>query len=568
MLNRRHILLLLVLLAGVPTASKAQPTFRAEVSTKQAPVGSRVRLDLILEGGQASAFEQPSIEGLDVVAGPNTSKQYTIVNGRTSQSERYSYELRIAREGPLRIGQATVRAGGQTLRTLPIGLVGKPRTVVESPQELSADVPAVLRIASSKDTIYEGEAVQMTLELLSQRQVYTYRVRDPLRFGELQADKMERFNARSQLIELNGQPTNLNALERYSVTARRPGVYRPEPAALRLFLLDGKARRRSLFFDPRTEEYDVVSNAPALVVEPLPLGAPANFAGIVGRWRFEGQYDDASELTTAEAITFTLYVQGCGDVARLRTPELSWPTGWRAYPPEIKLDEVVESDTGLVYTRAYEYVVAPSAGGAFTLQPGLSYFDTEARAYVEWTARPKSVQVSDVGGGNASATRPTTIGAGAIEVPAGRSHPVTTGYWTSPWAKWTFAIGPLLGLGIMLVRRWRVGAGERSQQVKHDPLVAGRRRLRLARANLDEPAAFYREVREALERYADERLELAPSHQQPEQIRAAFAKTGHADKAERFLEARQLADRGLYGGGTDADGRLAALTELESLLAE
>ena len=558
---------LLLLLGATLCYAQGEVSFEVEVSRMQAPVGSRINVEFVLAGARRSRFVLPKLDGLTVVSGPNTTSQYTIVNGRTSSAERIGYELRVEREGPLSIGAATVRAGREYYSTKPVALTGLPQAAVRAGGPLTEDRPVRLEVLAERDTIYEGEQTFVDLQLYARRRLYTYRTLEPLRLDGVRAEDLQRFESRQEPVEVAGEPASRATLERYVVHGSRPGAYTLGPARVRAFVLAGDGRRRGFFLDPRTDEYDVKSSLDTLHVRALPAGAPADFSGVVGRWRWQGVYEDIDDLTTAEALTFKLYAQGRGDVQRLSAPELTWPEGWRAYPPELILDEVVESDTGVVYTRAYAYTVAPERGGQSILQPGLSYFDTEREGYVRWEAPQRAVNVEQVG-----AVYAPTDGAGAADAEApmiyeGAPRLLDREDVLPPWFWWVVLLGPLLPLGAWALRRVLDLRGAGAETKELDPLAEGRRRLAAARAQLANPVAFYREVRTALERYAEERLGLPASAQSAAAIEAAFAKTGEPERATRFLEARALADRGLYGGGTDEAGRAAALAELERLLA-
>ena len=543
----------------------AQVTLKATVTTRSPRLGETFRVVFVLENGDAEDFSAPSLDGLSIVAGPAISSSYTVVNGRASSSQRYSFDLRAVREGEASVGAASVVVDGDRVSSRPLQISVRAALNATTP-ELSGDRVAEALIDVMRDTVYVGEPVTTRVRLLSREQLYSYEVKRALSFGQFRRASVRQFDSRPSSIDINGASYIAKTIEEYTAYPTRRGRHSIGPVSLRAFVLTGS--RRGLFGRAPTRAIDVSSNVVELTVLPLPPGAPDGFTGASGRWKFAAQFGDAERVSTADAITYKLFIQGRGDATRLQAPDLTWPDGWRSYPPETTLDRSVESDTGVVHTRVYEYSVVPTRGGTFELAPQASSFDTELGRYISWTPEPVRLEVADLGPSKQASTGMPDADQGPL--PINTTTPQVVRhidlleeplYWLS-WLGIPFLIG-----GIVVSRRAWNARQSRQDPAGHDPVAEGRRRLRSARAQLDDPPNFYAEVRVALEKYAEDHLGLVPSQQDESSLRAAFAKTNRDDAyPDRFLEARALADRGLYGGGTDEAGRRAALQELEILL--
>lgn len=563
---------LLLAMALLPVGLTAQPTFTASASRTRVAEGSSLRVTFTLadaaEAGER--FVPPTFAEFEVLSGPNVANSYRVVNGRTSSSQGISYELLAIEPGTHTIGPARIELAGRGLTTDPLAITVTPAQLNEKGAGPDAESVVALRLALQRDTVYVGEEVRVEIELYNRERIHTYTLLRQLRFEGLRAEELRNFRARQRSERIDGVDWSVRTLRAYDVFASRVGEFTLGPAAIRAQVVTEGGRRRGFFFAPPTDAVEATSDRRTVTVLPLPPGAPAGFTGAVGEWRFEGRYDDVPDLTTADALTFTLYARGQGDVGRLTAPELEWPEGWRAYPAEQVLDQAAETDTGTVYTRAYEYTLVPQRGGRFTLAPEVAHFDASRGGYVTYAPPPLTVDVRDVGGRDAYAD--PGAGAGATGLRPYRGEPRVVGdlLVDEPWFFLAVAAGPFLLLltwaGLVLRKRARERSG---RAVARDPVAEGRRRLRAARASIGDAPAFYAEVRLALERYAEDRLGLPASRQSDDQVRAGFAAGGlGAERAGRFLEARALADRGLYGGGTDEAGRRAALAELEVLLSE
>lgn len=87
-------------------------------------LGQYYRLSFTVDSRGAEDFTPPSFAEFDVLSGPSesTSSSYQIINGKASHSESttYTYILSPRREGTFKIGTASVKVKGKTLRSRPV----------------------------------------------------------------------------------------------------------------------------------------------------------------------------------------------------------------------------------------------------------------------------------------------------------------------------------------------------------------------------------------------------------------------------------------------------------------
>ena len=558
--------LLAALLAVLAQASPAQPSsFTATATPTRVPHLGYVRVTYQLDGAEASGFEAPDFSPFRQIGGASEQTSTTIVNGRVSRSMRVSFDLLAQEVGMHTIPPANVHVNGARVPSPPVTIEVLPAASPPTAAAL-ADAEVFAQTVLGKDTVYVGERVLIESELLNRVDIRTYSMLAPLDLTGLQADQLRRFGSYPRRRRVGGEEFQVTRLQVLDAYATRPGRFDLGAQALDVGVVQ-PGRRRSFFFGPATESRRVMTAPVTLTVLPLPLGAPDDFAGAVGAWAFEGDFVGGAEITTADAVEFELTARGRGDVSRLTAPELSWPAGWRALPPETTRDESFETDSGMVFVRSFRYALVPEAPGRFSLGASLSYFDAEAAAYRRWSAAPVTVEVRAASGDTPAKRRDAPPAGAGSDLPlAPEASRVIGAFWVrQTWYWLLLAAVPLVLAG---VGAWRV-LRKRTRDQPHaptDPLAEGRARLAEARARLDDPTGFYAAVLEALDRYAEDRLGLPRSAQSPEALRAAFARTGHDAHAEGFLRARALSDRGRYGGGTDRAGREEALRELERTL--
>ncbi len=211
-----------------------------------------------------------------------------------------------------------------------------------------------------------------------------------------------------------------------------------------------------------SEAPTVVESVPVTIeVSPTPAGAPAGFAGAVGRFEVSAAVDGAT-VRMGDSVELTVTLQGAGNIDAL--PDPSWPEfrGWRVIesPPSVT-SEVV--DGRLVGSRTYVSVLVPEMAGELMV-PEISYahYDPDLEEYVGAITSPIAVSVAAVDGASpdprstAGGTEEGAVpGAGSIKpVP---SHlrtaggDVTDGY--GYWAAWALPLLAIVGASAWRRRR-------------------------------------------------------------------------------------------------------------------
>jgi BatD DUF11 like domain len=94
--------------------------FTVEVNRNEVAVGKRFKVIFTLENANGSNFELPKMDNFEVVSGPNVSSSFSMMNGETTQSMRYTYYMVAQTIGSFPIPSATIKVGKEKLRTEPI----------------------------------------------------------------------------------------------------------------------------------------------------------------------------------------------------------------------------------------------------------------------------------------------------------------------------------------------------------------------------------------------------------------------------------------------------------------
>lgn len=107
--------LAMMLLTGWVNAQEIE--FSVSLSADTIGLNNRLEVTFILKNAQGARFEPPQFEGFRLLAGPNTSSQFSIINGKTTSLVSYTYILEPLEVGQYYIPPAFIEAGGKTLET-------------------------------------------------------------------------------------------------------------------------------------------------------------------------------------------------------------------------------------------------------------------------------------------------------------------------------------------------------------------------------------------------------------------------------------------------------------------
>ncbi len=296
-------------------------------------------------------------------------------------------------------------------------------------------------------------------------------------------------------------------------------------------------------------------------VVPLPAGAPAGFAGAVGRFNISAQVDTTS-ARTGEPVQLTVVVSGEGNIEAL--PDPVWPDfdGWRVVESPVSTETQVVAGR-VAGSRTYGIALIPQGTGDLPI-PGIGYgyFDPDIEEYVRATTEPIVVPVAGGDGLPAVPTVPDTGAASGEEVaPEMRAlKPVpsslrqeggnptgSAGYW----AAWGI---PLLVIAGGLIWRRRRAALEtvRAENLRRSALPDARAALsRAVASGADARAASA----DALLSYLSARLELPVSGMTRRALLRQVQEAGAGtDLAQRMEDTLAMGEAARYAPSPDVSG--------------
>ena len=151
---------LLCLTALIPMTdlrSQDQGEFTVEMSDDTILLGNILEVKFTIENIQGD-FMRPDFNEFQLVGGPNTSSQFSMVNGRVTQSASYTYYLKANLEGEYEIGSGELHLEEEILRTDPVRIIvlPNPDETIRSPERYGYRQNLTLRdttTMSEKDSL-------------------------------------------------------------------------------------------------------------------------------------------------------------------------------------------------------------------------------------------------------------------------------------------------------------------------------------------------------------------------------------------------------------------------------
>ncbi len=366
--------------------------------------GKQFRLSFTLNDRGENLQLPPGLsDNFQILMGPSTGQSTSIrsVNGRTTTEVTYSYTyvLRSKQEGTFELRPASIEVDGKVIEsnTLTIRVVkaqsqpaqqqnnGQAQQGAASNVDLGKD-NLFVRVDLNKRNAYRGEQIVATVKLYVNPEI-------PIAgFDEVNLPTYEGFYTQDidipQQINFTREVYNdkiyqVGVLKKTILFPQQNGQIKIDPFSMAL-LVRQQMRSRSFFDDffdnYRTVKARITSDPVTVNVKDLP-SAPAAFMGGVGNFNITSDLS-SENVTTNDAVTLTLKINGNGNIRLIRTPELKLPSDFEVYDPKAT-DNVKAGNNGVSGTKTIEYLFQPRFEGDYTI-PAIkfAYFNPSTGTYV------------------------------------------------------------------------------------------------------------------------------------------------------------------------------------------
>ena len=575
-----------------------------------ASVGEPFRVEFELNAKPDSdSFVPPIFDNFDVVAGPSVSQgsSIQIVNGEMTKSISYAitYVLLPQKAGTFAIAPATIAVKKKNYTT--------ERTMVEVRDSARGEDSAsqggrrgesaeskanrtvnkddlLLRLELSKSAVYKGESVRAILKL------YT---RVPIAGSE--SSKMPAFNGFwSQQLDIeqgpfretfNNKVYDVYNIAEYLLYPQQGGELVIEPAELTVVAQVVVKSNRGFdpFFGGGHEVYNVrrALKTPSVKVQvkEFPAGAPASFAGAVGRYTMSHALS-ASRVEANSAATLQIKISGTGNLNFISAPKLDLPTSFELY--DVKSEEKIENNpSGSVGYRRFDYPFIVRAEGVYKIAPvEFTYFDIDKGKYVTLATPELSIVVMP---DKNATTQQQIVSSGVkredvrllgedirfIKLGAPALRTVVMPFILSP-LYWLVVVAMVLASVVFyFVARKQI------RDRRNVVLIKGRRankiaikRFRIAEKYMREGdrRAFYEEMLRALWGYLGDRFNIPVADLTREVVRGELSRRGAASEAESIIAVIARCEEAQYSPQASAEMNniyeegVDALSKIESAI--
>jgi hypothetical protein len=388
----------IVLLFGAGAAMAQDVTFQASVDKNPVGVDDQFTLTLTLGSsgtGGGKNLQLPELNKFRIMAGPNQSSSMQFINGVVSSSVSYSYVLQPKEIGKFTIGSASIEAGGKTFQTNPVPIEvvkgsPRPKQQAAAPEDVSGQIGdnLFLRATISKTRVIQGEQVNLAYKLYSRVSLLDVREEKASNLIGFWGEEIERSKDAPPAVEVvNGKQYRVFTIKLMALFPTQSGTLEISPMALKATVQVQSKRSLdpfdSFFSNPfgRSAAVDIKSEPLKIKVDPLPLGAPDDFKGAVGKFAMSTTVDKKTTRTN-EAVTLKVTISGTGNIKLLESPAVELPVDFEQYSP--KVSDNISRPQGLISgSKVFEYLLIPRYPGLKVIKPvTFSYFDLGKREYV------------------------------------------------------------------------------------------------------------------------------------------------------------------------------------------
>ena len=383
---RNKIIFTLFLSFCVNSFSQDQSvSFLAEVSKNTLGVNENLRIDFKMNK-DGDNFQAPSFEGFRVVGGPNQSVSNSWINGKSTFSKVYSYNITPLKTGSLTIGQAIIEIDNKIYKTIPVKVkvsdsVISNKNSNDASYVVNENLHLVAEVSNSNPYLNQGFSVVYKLYFSPQINVTNVGEIDSPEFNDFWSHNIKIPRLQIERGTFKGDSYNYVIWKKIVLYPQKSGKLNILPMSLDVSV-DVPTNKRDFFGNriytqiPKT----VTAGEREIKVMDLPDDAPENFSGAVGVFDIE-LTSTKTELNASESLQATLKVNGEGNLKLFSIPDLETPNSLEKYDPEYK-ENVKTSTKGMYGNISDTYTLVPQFKGKYPINPvEFVYFNPETKSY-------------------------------------------------------------------------------------------------------------------------------------------------------------------------------------------
>ena len=545
----------LLLVFSLTTAAQ-NVTFTTAIDAKEILKGNYFQITFKLNNAQGGAFSPPSFKYFSVLSGPNRSSQMSIINGKTSQSMSYSYNLLAERPGTFAIEAASIKVGSKTLKSNPVTVkvikaddsksaLGRPKSGEE----------AFIDLELSDSIAYVGQQVTLKYVIYTTIDVRSYNFINESEYNGFYVEDLQNYKDQATRLVKDGKQYIKQTLKAVALFPQQTGTNEIGPSLVNLGIAI-KSDRPSFFFSTSMRSKRITTPSKSIQILPTPRDAPGSFSGAIGTFKMSASIDKTA-IPLDGAITLTMRIEGDGD-ARFVSPPSQQLHGFEVYEPNLLNEEKRVINGRISSTKTYEYLLVPQAGGTYSVIPEFSYYNVDSAIYMTTYGPTYTIRVA---GGSRNQTISTDTDARLVPI-----------YTKTEFRRYSnnslFSTGhvgflSVCGLAFLILGgvRWR-----NIQQGKIDPkLLKSKKAKRIANAKLAESKIhlekkeikeFYSSLSDGLFDYLSRKFDISIANISKDSLTSLLSGIGLKDELGKILhDVIDRSEMAIYAGFTPEKAR-------------
>ncbi|MBI1883646.1 MAG: protein BatD [Chlamydiae bacterium] len=382
---------------------------KTTVDRHKIPVNESTVLTLTLSGNDFEKPELPKIEGFDAYAA-GQSQNVTLINGKMSSSQTYTFILQPKTLGTFTIPAIQVTQEGQIHQTDPIQVevVEASLLPTRKAQRSSSLLPEGEN--TSEENTENGKAVFVEADVdkkeacVGEQVTYAFKLYRRVNLMGQPAYAPPDFTGfwkedlppeKNYYERVENQKYLVSELD-VALFPTTSGDLSIGPAKLTC-QIPARSRHRDSFSvfneDPfeffNSDPFEMFSgrkvslatNPIAIKVLPLPQeNVPPHFSGAVGSFEIHAQVDK-KEVKAQQPITFSITLEGKGNIETLAQPKFKWGQDFKIYDSGESTDS--QKEGGVIHgKKVFKKVIIPIKDGNLKIPSvSFSFFDPEKKTY-------------------------------------------------------------------------------------------------------------------------------------------------------------------------------------------
>ena len=367
-------------------------TFTATPDVRRTVENDYFTVTYTITNANWTQFTPPQVRGLTQAGNPAQQSSTSIINGKATSSKSIVYNYKTKKAGKFIFQPATAIVNGKEMKSNSFTI-----EVVKGKKPAEGD-PNVgnqffVRAEPSTTEARIGQQITIDYKLYTKVGIESYDMGEDPDYKGFFAQDIRRFSYGTKREELNGEMYTTKVFKRVALYPQQAGLLTVEPLNLRLGISQQPSGRRRSFFFNEVKYIPYVVDSVQINVKPFPTDStPPSFSGAVGRYQMQASLDKRN-MSTDDALTITMAIQGNGDLKRIQSPKLDLGEKFDVYDPSILEEKSSESSGEIIGRKVFEYQALPLEPGTYSLQPQFTYYDIDSSRFITLAVEPTTLIV-------------------------------------------------------------------------------------------------------------------------------------------------------------------------------